>query len=676
MRVEKLKNAYKENSTIVLWFGFLFVLLGITVVLWKVHMEEYILEYTSHRSNQDEVQIVENFTIGQEIRQEFESYIDFDMITLSFSDHDKPQKGKIFLIVNNKQTGRQIYYEEKNASDIRYNEPVEIYFRHGESGMAGVTYEVILKSEGEAEEGLGVYGHKIINKAAKINGKKAEYELSIGIHSTTPFYQILSLGILLLMFLSICVTVLYVFQKRGEEEHIFLFIAIPFLLIMLFLWPGNNVYDEPRHYHTVYHYSNQILGKGGDDQARKIAMRACDVQAEEIKEQIGLPINAQAQNLWYQYKKAGRAVQDTSMIEVDISDYPYVSDGSFVQYTPGILGMSLARVLQLNYFWMMFFARLAIVIFYVILCYLGIRMIPCYKMMMVFIAALPMNLYQASGISYDSFTFAVGFVTFSLIVKLWKEGLRKKGWILLGIFVFLLAQCKGGVYLILLLLLPIIPKISFLEKKWRKVIGIYAVAAVSMVTSFWPTIKSLFIKPLAMEVEQQATVVINSGGIMAKKLHPFYAFQQPIEFIKMLVETTFENIDIYLGQLLGYRTAWSNDIISLVIVLPFLVFILLAVVMEDKEGINLNLFQRLWILMIPVMEYIGMQIIFLVETPEYSKMILGFQGRYFLLLLPVISLLCADSGFVYKKRKEHLYPVFAVLQYVYMYFFIIMFMVA
>lgn len=676
MRLEKLKNVCKQNSAVFLWAGFLFVLLGITVVLWKVHLEEYILEYTSHRSNQDEVQMIENFTMGQEIRQEFESYIDFDMITLSFSDHDKPQKGKIFLIVNNKQTGQQIYYEEKNASDIRYSEPVELYFYHGEPGMAGVTYEVILKSQGEGKEGLGVFGHEIINQAATINGKKSEYELSIGIHSTTSFYQIVSLGILLLMFFAICVTVLFVFQKKGKEEHIFLFLAIPFLLVMLFLWPGNSVYDEPRHYHTVYHYSNQLLGKGEEDQSRKIAMRTCDVQKEEIKEQIGLPINAQAQNLWYQYKNAGNDAGDTSMIEVDISDYPYVQDGSFIQYTPGILGMSLARVLQLNYFWMIVFTRAAIIIFYMVLCYLGIKWIPCYKMMMVFIAALPMNLYQASGISYDSFTFAVGFLVFSLVIKLWKEGLRKKEWILLGIFVFLLAQCKGGVYLTLLLLLPIIPKISFGEKKWKEVISIYAVAAASMMTSFWPTIKSLFIKPLVTEVEQQATVVINSGGIMAKKLHPFYALQEPIEFAEMLVETTSENIDIYLGQVLGYRTAWSNDTISLTVVLPFLILILLAVVMEDKKGIRLNLFQKLWILMIPVMEYVGMQIIFLVETPEYSNVILGFQGRYFLLLLPVMALLCADSGFVFRKRKEHLYPIFGVLQYVYMYFFIIMFMVA
>lgn len=677
--MRKVMKKWKGNITkyqeIYAWGFAALCLIAFILVMYKAELSTNVLQYASHKSSRDEVQIIHNFTSGMEVKQCFQSYSDFDFISFNFANHDQRLKGKLGIIIRDVDADKTIIYEEKDIESIEYTSPIKVSFESIDGGKANKQYEIVLVAAETGEEALGIFGYKTEKNNALINGEESEYALSFGIHSNTFLYFNISKIILMISIIMIFVVMICVFKFKLSEEKMFLVLAIPFVMGMLVLWPGNAVYDQGRHENTVYHYSNVILGCDEQDENTKLLMRKCDIiNAEEVKA-FETSANTQAQEYYYYINKMWDVNSEKNMILVDISDSPLVTDGLCIQYIPGIIGMTLARIVGCNYFWMMTITRLTIIGFYLSVCYFAIRKAPVLKMMVALVAALPMNLYQASGISYDSFTFAVGVVVFAIIIKLWHSGLEKREWLLFGTFVFLLGNCKGGVYLTLLLLMIFIPKDKYVQKKWIKFIGILSVAGVSMLSSFLPTILSWINMSMARhEGTEAASVVINSGGMLAQKLSPMYVFSNPVDFVRMFVQTMIENLDVYLGQILGYRTAWSAQPIYLVVLVPFLILLILSVIEKEQEKFEIGFWQKMGILGILLFELLGMQIIFLGETPMYSQTIIGFQGRYFILFLPCILLLFRNEGLIYKEKKEYLYIIFSMAQLVYWYFFIRMFM--
>lgn len=672
--ISKIKGNVLANQCIYTFCMAALLVIGALAIMYKVDLSSKILSYTSHRSNQNELQIVHDFTSGMEIRQKFKSYSDFDFITLNFSDHDQRQQGNLGILVRELSTANIIYYEEIDMASIWYNTPVEISFAETGGGKANTEYEISLFSAETGDTALGVFGYKTDEETALINGKESEYALSMGIHSYTSLYYnitklILGLSIIIVLGVIICT-----FKFVLKEEYMFLLLSIPFVLGMLLLWPGNEVYDEARHYHTVYYYSNVLLGCGEEDSYTQIKMRECDVINFEEIEELSSPINAQAQKYYYYIDKMWDKITKKDIVAVDISNMPMVTDGGFLQYTPGIIGMSIARILGCNHFWMMTITRLGIAVFYLMLCFYAIRKIPVLKTMVALVAALPVNLYQTSGISYDSFTFAVGIVVFSLIIKLWYCGLSKKDWFILAIFVFLLGNCKGGVYLTLILLMVLIPKEKYLQGKWLKFCSILLVAGTSMLGGFWNTIRSWIKFSVENEKTQSVIEITNSGEMIVQYFSPRLVISEPLRFIEIFVQTMIERMDIYWGQLLGYRTAWSNQPIDFAIMLPFLVLIILVAINREEEKIEINVIQKIGIFAILLFELIGMHIIFLAGTPVHYSTIDGFQGRYFVLFLPCILLLFRNEFLTYKGKIESIYPVFSIAQLIYWYFFLRMFM--
>lgn len=674
--IEMIKDYIRKNKEIMTFSLMAVCVISMVLLMYKIDLSSKVLRYASHISNQNETQIVHDFTNQMEIKQKFTCYSDFDFISLYFADHDQRYSGKIAVFIKDVERAESIIYKEIDMMDIFASKPVEISFEEIGGGKANKLYEISLISYAADEKALGVLGYNSEEEPAIINGEKSEYALSIGIHSYTALYSKISKLIIIIGIFVVIGTTLCTLVLKWKEEYLFLWIAIPFVLFMVMLWPGNEVYDEGTHYYTVYYYSNKLLGIGDHDNFNKIMMRECDLINEDEVQETEIPVNGQAQKYYYFVEKLWDKVDSYKEIEIDISKSPVVPDGTFIQYTPGIIGMSLARILKFNFFSMMTITRLAIIASYLGLCYYAISVIPTLKTVVAFVAALPINLYQASGISYDSFTFAVGIVVFAFIIRLWKNGLECKEWIILGVFTFILGNCKGGVYLTLILLMCFIPREKYKNKKWVKFVGILTVAAGSMMVSFLPTIRSWIFQSVARNEGVVApSIVINSGGMVAPKLSPMFVLTNPIEFFEMFLRTMFNNLDIYLGQILGYRTAWSNKPIQLVVLLPFLILLIFAVIKSERDDLIVEFSQKAGMLGILIAELVGMQAIFLMETSIYSETIIGFQGRYFVPFLPYILLLFRKEGIVFKEKKEYLYPLYSMGQLFYLYFFLEMFMI-
>lgn len=659
----------KHRSCLVFFLLALIISVGIAY-LYIEELSNKILPYISYVSNQDEEQFVHDFVAGMEIQQDFASYHDFDLITLSFSDHDTIQQGTLQLRIIDNETEEILIDREIDMGDIHYAVPVKISFEDVGGGKEKHNYSILLNSRQTGETAVGIYGYITEGQTALINGEKSDFALSIGIQGYTKAFKILPLLVLAISMLAIVAVIFGTFEFKLKEQEIFLLLAIPFVSCMLMMWPGNHVYDETRHYYTVYDYSNRLLGYGKSEDGTELLMRRCDTIDDAVQQGLATSRHEQAQSWAYYIEQMGNKNLNTEMVSVDISYAPVVQNGTWIEYLPEIIGLTIGRLLRCDYLGMGTLARLMNIACYMALCYFAICKTPTLKPLFVLLSALPMNLYQVSGISYDGMTFGVGIVVFAFVLKLWVKGLNRKEWFFFAVFAMVLGSCKGGVYLTLLLLLFFIPAKQFQSRKWMKVFGIILSGGVSMLYSFVPVMVRWF----GIGIED--TTIVNGVSSVSNMLHLSFAYTYPFHFIKMVVKTLIENADMYLGQMLGYRTAWANTIIDWVVMLPFLILMFGATVKTSENDFTVEVRARVGIAILLGLEIVGMHAIFLTETPMNSHVIEGCQGRYFILFIPCVLLLFRNNGIVFKEKREYLYPLFSMAQLVYMYSFLELFMCA
>ena len=177
-------------------------------------------------------------------------------------------------------------------------------------------------------------------------------------------------------------------------------------------------------------------------------------------------------------------LRNDSLVKVDNVDV--ISSGTVIEYFPGALGLTIGRLLHLNAFSVISLAKILTFIVFLVICYCTIKLTPIAKEVFLIVSLLPMSLYQGTGVTYDGMTYSLGIFTIALILRLWQTGLGKKGWGALYISVFLLGNCKGGVYLTIILLLFIVPKEHFPQKKILMCFTIFLLAFITILIRYLP----------------------------------------------------------------------------------------------------------------------------------------------------------------------------------------------
>lgn len=165
----------------------------------------------------------------------------------------------------------------------------------------------------------------------------------------------------------------------------------------------------------------------------------------------------------------------------DLEDYLQGSgtplDRSTIQYTPrftkrilwyfpSAAGLALGILCNLPFFWCMHLAELCSLVFYVLVCYKALQVIPVSKHLLCAIMLLPMSIQQGASINYDSILLPLSFFVTAYILSFrykdkmlsWKNmllilgvlcviGIIKPPYILLGLLLFLVPFSKYNLYI-------------------------------------------------------------------------------------------------------------------------------------------------------------------------------------------------------------------------------------
>lgn len=668
----KIRESIKRREFIIMF------LLACGIMLWyclaaRVEIRKAVPTYATHAGHEGEEQFIYYLTDNDVIEQEFTSARDFDMVTLHLSHHDKFIPGKTFISIIEKDTNKLVYYEEKFNSDNTYERLMELEF----DGNAGTSYVLTLTFEGMGNEGLGIFGFPI-------NGEGQEdYEVAVGIHSHTNLFKTQVVRILVIIFIMLIINVILVTQTRLTEEYLFLGIVIPMGIAFLSFLSVNVVHDGGTHLAKVYHYSNVLMGRGDSDpdDYGYVFLREDEAQVfNELYEEK----HRESPIMEMYFDIVDRFWEKTEERDYVLShEYRGTNASSIFEYFPGTLGMTLGRILGGSARFNILLAKLFYFLFYVIVVFWAIKISPYFKSVMAFAALLPMSLYQATGITYDSVVMAISLLILALFFKARTEKLTSGEIIVLFAASAILGCCKGGFYLVILLAFFTITKERFggLKNKCKLCVGSLVAGGIGMFITFAYAYFSSFLSMFVLS-ENIQTDALESGEIA--QLVPGtenaaygigYAFANSIDFVKILMVTLMQKADQYIGTLIGNRMAWTDDLVSWHIIFAFILLLILAGSRTDKIQININIKERIFLALCLGIEMVGFHLLMLIETPIWSQVIVGVQGRYFLPWVPIVILILYNGKRKYEQQgMRRMFFYYAIAESAYLYSFLKIFL--
>ena len=329
---------------------------------------------------------------------------------------------------------------------------------------------------------------------------------------------------------------------------------------------------------------------------------------------------------------------------------------NFIYYIGYAIGLAISRILSLNLFIGVLFARIINFIIFLSIAYISIKIIPFGKILLATYLMIPMMFQQATAISADSIMniMIILFISYTLYLAFKKERLKNKEQVIILILSIFVGISKLTYIPVLGIGLILIKH----RKEWslrRKIlIGLLAIIVCFGSAFISNRISSRYSNTIAIENYLKENGVNNSEQIKG-------IINNPVHFIKVLFWNNLNvNGEYYLYGCIGQHMGWLTILFPTIYIFLYILLLFAAVFVENNEEV-LNLPEKIW------MTSLGIIMALLVVTGLYiehsrvgSDIVAGVQGRYFLpiIVLPLLCI-CKKNNFIKIKQPNILIPLWA-----------------
>ena len=409
-------------------------------------------------------------------------------------------------------------------------------------------------------------------------------------------------------------------QKKPLEK-IYLPIAIILGLLYLFAFPLSQLPDEV------------------PDYLRSLEVANFHLTSEQKKKKVGREFSTNIKKVFSSERYSD--IWETKGLKLnektDFYSFANKSLYAFVCYIPQALGVGIGSLLGFSIVVQSMLGKILNYALFVLLVYFSIKHIPSKKMLLFFIALLPMTLQEAMSLSPDAMTIGTSIALISMILYFRNGENRKletKDFVILSALVVALSLCKI-VYLPLCFLIFLIPKECFKSSKQKYVFCCIISLIVIILNLTWLKISSGYLD--AFSERSNSTEQLQ------------YILSNPIRYILIIFATidsfTFSYLDQLVGHSLGKFNVTTSSVIC-VISLGILAYLIFKV--AKKKDYIFEVKEKIFILLM-ALGTIGLMFtsLYMQWTAVASPTIDGIQGRYFIPLLPVFAML-----FLTKKEEK------------------------
>lgn len=432
-----------------------------------------------------------------------------------------------------------------------------------------------------------------------------------------------------LMILFFSLLFLYgVFFRKWKLENIFLTVAVPMGIFMMFNMPLRIVPDEVAHIYTSYRNADVLLGINSMND-ETFSLRKTD--AALFTDNIEYACDLDMMNRYYSKASDYTGIDD--VIEISSTNTLAVND---ISHCISAIPIALCKLNGINGFWTFMSGRTINLFCYIFLIYLSIKYIPFAKLLPFIIALLPMAIQQGMSYSYDSWIISSSIYVTSVSLALFDKSVEipKQDIVLLIITSISLMVMKSKAYILIGLfpLYMVVPNKFKQNKLWKR-LWIFILIALFSFIGYALLDKILDLPDLVTEPYNPISWCNNEQGYTLQ-----YCLNKPMVFLHLALNTT-HLFPMYLGQLICRGMGWLNINLSYIIWIFYFVALFLSVSYScEKYAVSNEIINYMFfsILVTVIGIFYGLMVGWTTIT---SAVILGVQGRYFIPLLPMIGVI-------------------------------------
>lgn len=422
--------------------------------------------------------------------------------------------------------------------------------------------------------------------------------------------NVFAIAAIIIVFLAanICI----VFKEKGMK-----FLSLPIMIasafvMLLIMAPGSGP-DDRFHYYSAFELSNILMGRTntGEIENRYYDNLPIHHNTNEafvkVYEELRYRIAGEEGTFYYDEQK-DKLIQPLS-------------------HLAQALGITVGRVLGLNFIQIYTLARIANMSLYILLVYIAVRVIPVNRELMTMMGIMPMAMHQATQLSYDAVVNGMAFLFTGYIIKLIYDNTAVT-WRNIAICAILLGIMSPikVIYFLLGVLIMVIPSDRFRSQKDRikKTLVVFiGVAAASLVTKL-TDIMTLF---RHYEV----------GGATVDRYNVGFAISNPGRFAALVMASAEDNLWMMIKGATGSSLAGMTLGIPEYLVIAFILVISICAIEGNGQVISRG-WQRIIIGLMFCAGYILVFIVFAFSFTKYGlPYVDGIQGRYLIpFLLPVL----------------------------------------
>lgn len=432
-------------------------------------------------------------------------------------------------------------------------------------------------------------------------------------------YTIGYIAVCIILF--IIVSLLIVLFDTKKIHNFSFCAALSIGLIVIFINPILDTPDEPAHICRAELTSRGYLFINGNSDNYNISNSVAKI------------IDNQFRTL-----SESNIVNDRMDYTYDGSYYNYANMNLFIGYIPQAIGVGIAKILGYIFgasnVWILIFGRLSNLIFYCCMLRYAIKKAPIFKIPLAIIGIAPMSIFIAASFNPDTTTYALIMVCLSYILYLYKkQNITQRDMAVFSILAIIIGLVKLP-YLLFGAVLLFFDKSKFIDKKtynyrWLFVMIIFAIcggwAMISMINSTDSPHNAYYIQN-NINPKEQVNYIKNNMFL----------------FIRTFLYDIIDRLGNYANQLntFGWLTYMPNKGLMTI----YTIFIgSMLFMFPNEEIINRKL--KIGIILISIGIYIlTCLILFLTWNPVASSTVVGVQGRYFVPLLAIVSLLSSGSA--------------------------------
>lgn len=420
-------------------------------------------------------------------------------------------------------------------------------------------------------------------------------------------------------------------QSRLRVERVYLVVALVWGLLLVFLVPPLQTFDELAHYYRAWSVADgQLvvppsghirLPNGADDFPNRfpyqpIAGGLQKVSFSDLWAELGSPMGSQS-------------VESSS----------FAAGYGPIGYLPQAAGIAVVRLAGGSPLLALYVARLLNLLVAVSLTYFGLRFLPFAKLAVCLAALLPMTMMEMASLSPDAMLLAGCVFLSGLVTKCTtKDSLSRRNVALLILGSVLLVNAKPGYAILSLLLLLLLPRqfksrLLYFATVFGSILGSCLVALIFMRLAP-PGDHDLLVLMLGPDNHVDAAAQLS------------HVISHPIAFAQVIAATINQLGVTYLRQSVAWY-AWGHLDIGDGVMLIAAVGV--AAVLAAGEAVRFAAWRRAVVLAVAFLSAVVVSLaLYMGWTGVAASTIGGLQGRYFTpsVILGFIGL----AGFPFRKR--------------------------